>query len=120
MDGIMYHKLKHLFSPSLVQSLVMLETLKIERCDELEHIATELEIDNNVEPDSGLLHHPPLPKLTSLEIDGHIRFLQKLKDLTIADCKRLKVVFEMDGLLEKEEISQTPLLSNLTSLMLFC
>ncbi|XP_022733499.1 uncharacterized protein LOC111287304 isoform X2 [Durio zibethinus] len=116
MDGFMYHNLKHLFSPSLVQSLVMLEKLKIKHCDELEHIATELEIDTNVESDSGLLHHPPLPKLTSLEIHGHIRFLQKLKDLTIRYCKRLKVVFEMDGLLEKEEISQTPLLSNLTSL----
>ncbi|XP_022739157.1 uncharacterized protein LOC111291626 [Durio zibethinus] len=116
MDGFMYHNLKHLFSPSLVQSLVMLEKLKIELCDELEHIATELEIDNNVESDGGLLHHPPWPKLTSLEIHGHIRSLQKLKDLTIRSCKRLKVVFEMDGLLGKEEISQTPLLSNLTSL----
>ncbi|XP_022735537.1 probable disease resistance protein At4g27220 [Durio zibethinus] len=74
------NKLKYLFSPSLVQSLVMLEQLKIEYCDELEHIATELEIDDNIESDSGLLHPPPLPKLTSLEIHG---------------CPRLQYVFNV-------------------------
>ncbi|XP_022733515.1 putative disease resistance protein At3g14460 isoform X2 [Durio zibethinus] len=74
------NKLKYLFSPSLVQSLVMLEQLKIEYCDELEHIATELEIDDNIESDGGLLHPPPLPKLTSLEIHG---------------CPRLQYVFNV-------------------------
>ncbi|XVF77468.1 hypothetical protein PTKIN_Ptkin14bG0046600 [Pterospermum kingtungense] len=46
-----------------------------------------------------------------------IRFLQKLKDVYIRDCKQLKAVFPMDGHLATEEISQTELLlSNLTSL----
>ncbi|XP_022735545.1 uncharacterized protein LOC111288847 [Durio zibethinus] len=74
------NKLKYLFSPSLVQSLVMLEQLKIEYCDELEHIATELEIDDNIESDGGFLHPPPLPKLTSLEIHS---------------CPRLQYVFNV-------------------------
>ncbi|XP_022739155.1 uncharacterized protein LOC111291624 [Durio zibethinus] len=74
------NKLKYLFSQSLVQSLVMLEQLKIEYCDELEHIATELEIDDNIKSDSGFLHSPPLPKLTSLEIHG---------------CPRLQYVFNV-------------------------
>ncbi|XWS11151.1 hypothetical protein CRYUN_Cryun38cG0059000 [Craigia yunnanensis] len=48
-----------------------------------------------------------------------ISFLLKLKDVVIKDCEQLKVVFQMDGVLEKEEISQTPLFSNLTSLDLW-
>ena len=48
-----------------------------------------------------------------------IRFLQRLKDVIIQHCHRLKVIFHtMDGLLPREEICQTPLLSNLTSLVL--
>ncbi|XVF77804.1 hypothetical protein PTKIN_Ptkin14bG0075900 [Pterospermum kingtungense] len=48
-----------------------------------------------------------------------IRFLQKLKDVYVADCAVLKVVFPIDGYLAKEEISQTQLFSNLTSLDLW-
>ncbi|XP_022735450.1 uncharacterized protein LOC111288713 [Durio zibethinus] len=62
------NRLKYLFSPSLAQNLVMLEQLKIEYCDELECIATELESDDNIESDGGLLHPLLLPKLTYLEI----------------------------------------------------
>ncbi|XVF77538.1 hypothetical protein PTKIN_Ptkin14bG0052900 [Pterospermum kingtungense] len=48
-----------------------------------------------------------------------IGFLQKLKDVCIESCERLKVVFQVEGLLEKgKNISETPLLSNLTSLYL--
>ncbi|XWS08214.1 hypothetical protein CRYUN_Cryun41cG0060500 [Craigia yunnanensis] len=46
-----------------------------------------------------------------------IRFFQKLKDVIIENCERLKVVFQMDRLVEEEEIS-LPLLSNFTSLVL--
>ena len=74
------NRLKYLFSPSLAQSLVLLEQLKVVECNGLEHITTEMEIDGNIESDSGHLHPPLLPKLTSLKI---------------CSCPRLEYVFKI-------------------------
>ena len=100
------HRLKYLFSPSLSQSLVLLEQLKIEYCDGLEHITTELEIDDNIESDGSYLHPPLLPKLTSLQIhfcprlkyvfqipSAHI--LPQLKSVSISNSLQLEHVFNV-------------------------
>ncbi|XP_022735672.1 disease resistance protein At4g27190-like [Durio zibethinus] len=100
------NRLKYLFSPSLAQSLVMLEQLEIECCDELEHVATELESDDNIESHGGLVHPPLLPKLTSLGISYcprleyvfHIPLAQVVPQLTlvsITNCPQLKHVFNV-------------------------
>ncbi|XVE50615.1 hypothetical protein DITRI_Ditri01bG0177500 [Diplodiscus trichospermus] len=91
------NRLKYLFSPSLAQSLVQQQQLKIESCGGLEHIIT-------TEPDGGHLHSPFLPKLTSLEIDrcAMLEYVFKidldkglphLKSLSITDVAQLKQVF---------------------------
>lgn len=99
------NKLKYLFSPSLAQSLVLLEELKIEYCKALEHVITpELEIDGNIESDGGHLHPPFLSKLTSLEINccpsleyvfkiSLAQGLPQLKSVLITDALQLKQVF---------------------------
>ncbi|TYH74849.1 hypothetical protein ES332_D05G432000v1 [Gossypium tomentosum] len=46
------------------------------------------------------------------------RFLQNLKQVIIKYCKELQVIFQMDKLSEKKKC-QTPLLSNLTILVLY-
>ena len=100
------NRLKYLFSPSLSQSLVLLEQLKIEYYDGLEHITTELEIDDNIESDGSYLHPPLLPKLTSLQIhfcprlkyvfqipSAHI--LPQLKSVSISNSLQLEHVFNV-------------------------
>ena len=72
----------HLFTPALAQSLQKLESLKIERCDELEHIIVE----NVEEQVSSENHLQPLcfPELISV----NVRYCNKFKYLfpiTIAD-----------------------------------
>ncbi|KAK4576172.1 hypothetical protein RGQ29_026924 [Quercus rubra] len=79
-------KLTHLFTPALAQSLQKLESLKIERCDELEHIIVE-----NVEE--------------QVSLDSHLQPLcfPKLKRVYVRYCKKLKYLFPMtiaDSLLE--------------------
>ncbi|XWS10273.1 hypothetical protein CRYUN_Cryun39dG0061500 [Craigia yunnanensis] len=90
-------RLKYLFSPSLAQSLVLLEQLSIVCCDGLEHI---------IESDSGHVHLPLLPKLTSLEINrcSSLEYVFKiplaqglphLKSVSISDAPQLKQIFNM-------------------------
>ncbi|KAK9004767.1 hypothetical protein V6N11_042223 [Hibiscus sabdariffa] len=71
------NKLEYLFSPSLIQSLVMLEELSITNCYELKTLITELENnDGETESNSSL----PTPTL----------FSRKLKSLYISGCRKLQ------------------------------
>ncbi|KAK6269684.1 hypothetical protein POUND7_006789 [Theobroma cacao] len=72
------NRLKYLFSPFLAQSLVLLEQLKIDHCNGLQHIITELEFDDEIESED----HPYSP------------LLPKLETLTISDCPKLEYVFQ--------------------------
>ena len=79
-------KLTHLFTPALAQSLQKLKFLKIERCDELEHIIVE-----NVEE--------------QVSSENHLQPLcfPKLERVTVGYCNKLKYLFPMtiaDSLLE--------------------
>ncbi|XVF18483.1 hypothetical protein REPUB_Repub11eG0025500 [Reevesia pubescens] len=65
------HKLKSLFSPSLIPSLRLLEKLKIGKCDNLERVFMELERGN----------------------DQIVLCLPKLEFVEISDCARLEYVF---------------------------
>ncbi|GMJ10048.1 hypothetical protein HRI_004673900 [Hibiscus trionum] len=68
-------KLESLFSLSLIQSLVMLEELRISRCHGLKTLIAELENnDDETESNSSLL----------------TLFLPKLKTLDISDCQKLE------------------------------
>ncbi|XVF77467.1 hypothetical protein PTKIN_Ptkin14bG0046500 [Pterospermum kingtungense] len=102
------NRLKYLFSASIAQSLVLLEQLNIEYCDELEHI-TELEIDDNIELEGGHLHCLLLPKLTSFKI---------------RDCPRLKYVFKITMARVDHALALPSLqhlqLENLINLSWFC
>ncbi|XP_030929844.1 uncharacterized protein LOC115955714 [Quercus lobata] len=75
-------KLTYLFTPALAQSLQKLKFLKIERCDQLEHLIVE-NVEEQVSSES---HLQPLcfPKLERV----NVRYCNKLKYLfpiTIAD-----------------------------------
>ncbi|KAF3949149.1 hypothetical protein CMV_024943 [Castanea mollissima] len=93
-------KLVHLFTPALAQSLQNLKFLKIERCDELEHIIVE-NVEEQVSSES---HLQPLcfPKLNKVDV----RSCNKLKSLfpmTIADSLlelKVLVVKENSQLME--------------------
>lgn len=126
-------ELENLFTMALAESLVHLEVLQICDCDSLEHLIIEEEktvdeIVSNID-DSFVCW----PKLRSLKIIdcgslNHVfsitlapqltdSFLQNLNDVIIRNCKRMKVVFQIDG--KEEEVSAaTPLLSNLANLIL--
>ncbi|OMO49376.1 hypothetical protein COLO4_38572 [Corchorus olitorius] len=69
-------RLKYLFSPSIAQSLVLLEQLYIDHCDALQHIIlTELENDGH--------NHPPLKQVLNVAqgTDCAITVLPQLKHL---------------------------------------
>ncbi|MBA0669510.1 hypothetical protein Goklo_029666, partial [Gossypium klotzschianum] len=98
-------KLKSLFSPSLIQSLVLLEELKIRCCDELKTLFADPEIDGEIEskPSSLPLR---LPKLNTLSIKGCAKLeyvvpitlaqgLPALESLWVSSCGALKQVFGM-------------------------
>ncbi|XVE50310.1 hypothetical protein DITRI_Ditri01bG0151700 [Diplodiscus trichospermus] len=101
------NRLKYLFSPSLAQSLVLLEKLNIEYCDELDHIITTgLEIDDNLESHGRHLHRPFFPRLMSLQIlrcpslesvfEIHLpQGLPYLETLSIIYAPQLKQVFNI-------------------------
>ncbi|MFQ6665386.1 hypothetical protein Gotur_032144, partial [Gossypium turneri] len=98
-------KLKSLFSPSLIQSLVLLEELDIRCCDELKTLFTDPEIDGEIEskPSSLPLR---LPKLKILFIRACAKLeylvpitlaqgLPALVSLSVYGCVELKQVFGM-------------------------
>ena len=93
-------KLTHLFTPALAQSLQKLKSLKIERCDELEHLIVE-NVEEQVSSES---HLQPLcfPKLKRV----HVRYCNKLKYLfpmTVADSLlelKILIVIENSQLME--------------------
>ncbi|XVE68851.1 hypothetical protein DITRI_Ditri09bG0102800 [Diplodiscus trichospermus] len=116
------NRLKYLFSPSLAQSLVQLEQLKIVDCNGLEHIATELEIDDNIESEGGHLHPPIFPKLKTLEISVcpslkyvfHIplaQVLPELKSVLVTESPELEHIFD---------VAKDLHLENLINLSCFC
>ncbi|KAK8648276.1 hypothetical protein V6N13_129034 [Hibiscus sabdariffa] len=107
------NKLESLFSPSLIQSLVMLEQLKIEECDELKALFTESGNDGEIDANCSL------PKLKTLFIRGCSKLecvvpitlaqgLPALESLQVSDCEELKQVFGMgngqDGFEHHSEI----------------
>ncbi|TYI96112.1 hypothetical protein E1A91_D01G047500v1, partial [Gossypium mustelinum] len=98
-------KLKSLFSPSLIQSLVLLEELQIQCCDELKTLFADPEIDGEIEskPSSLPLR---LPKLRTLFIRACAKLeyvvpitlaqgLPALESLLVSWCDELKQVFGM-------------------------
>ncbi|KAB2043769.1 hypothetical protein ES319_D01G041900v1 [Gossypium barbadense] len=98
-------KLKSLFSPSLIQSLVLLEELEIQFCDELKTLFADPEIDGEIEskPSSLPLR---LPKLNTLSIKDCAKLeyvvsitlaqgLPALESLSVSCCDELKQVFGM-------------------------
>ncbi|XP_068487193.1 disease resistance protein SUMM2-like [Phaseolus vulgaris] len=72
--------LTSLFVPSVVQSLVLLEELRISRCSTLRHIIEEVEEGNNV--------------LSSTPSHSYLT-LQKLKILCIEKCNNLEYIFSV-------------------------
>ncbi|KAK5844323.1 hypothetical protein PVK06_000459 [Gossypium arboreum] len=92
-------KLKSLFSSSLIQSLVLLEQLKIECCDELETLFADPENDGEIESKhSSLPLH--LPKLNTLCIkkcskleyvvpQNYIVKAPSLKRMKVKDCSKV-------------------------------
>ncbi|XVF78396.1 hypothetical protein PTKIN_Ptkin14bG0128700 [Pterospermum kingtungense] len=108
-------KLKSLWSPSLIQSLLHLEELQVEGCNELKTVFTELENDggDQTESSSHDLHLLCLPKLITLRIHSCPRLeyvipmtlaqggLPRLETIDVSNCAILKQVFgvakEQDG-----------------------
>ncbi|KAK8312522.1 hypothetical protein V6Z12_D01G047600 [Gossypium hirsutum] len=97
-------KLKSLLSPSLIQSLVLLEQFEIQHCNELETLFADPEIDGEIESKPSSL---PLclPKLNTLSIKGCAKLeyvvpkpsslplrLPKLNTLSIKECAKLEYV----------------------------
>ncbi|XVF77041.1 hypothetical protein PTKIN_Ptkin14bG0008100 [Pterospermum kingtungense] len=109
-------KLKSLFSPSLIQSLLQLEELQIEDCAELKTLFAELESVGETESNSHL-HPLCLPRLTTLNITrcerlGYVlpvtlaQGLPQLEQLQIKDCAELKTFFaELESVGETESNS---------------
>ncbi|XP_040930474.1 uncharacterized protein [Gossypium hirsutum] len=98
-------ELKSLFSPSLIQSLVLLEKLQIRSCDELKTLLAEPENDDEMESKSSSL---PLclPNLKTLYIHHCSKLeyvvpitlaqgLPSLESVSISQCYELKQVFGM-------------------------
>ncbi|KAB2043801.1 hypothetical protein ES319_D01G044000v1 [Gossypium barbadense] len=98
-------KLKSLFSPSLIQSLVLLEELNIGCCDELKTLFADPKIDGEIESKTSSLPLR-LPKLNTLSIKECAKLeyvvpitlaqgLPALESLTVSWCDELKQVFGM-------------------------
>ncbi|KAL4273748.1 hypothetical protein GQ457_13G004770 [Hibiscus cannabinus] len=98
--------LKFLFSLSLVQSLVSLETLEVSRCHGLKQIVTELE-GREVEEEINSHHSVCFPKLRKIHIKkcGGLEYMFRALSLqghqglslSISDCPQLKQVIKVDN-----------------------
>ncbi|KAK6269681.1 hypothetical protein POUND7_006786 [Theobroma cacao] len=126
-------KLKSIFSPYLVQSLLHLETFEISKCEKLEQVfafdkeMADLESLPALESIwKGPTHHVRLQSLKEVTIDGCdklksifspylVQSLLHLETLEISECEKLKQVFAFDK--EMAELEAVPL-SNLRRLEL--
>lgn len=121
-----WRKLKSLFSPSLVQSLVLLEELNIQGCDELVTLFADAEIESKT---SSL--PLSLPKLKTLRIDVCSKLeyvvpitlaqgLPALASLSVSDWDELKQVFGMPNEQDGVQHHGSLLLPSLQDLQLIC
>ncbi|XP_017639828.1 uncharacterized protein LOC108481179 [Gossypium arboreum] len=94
-------KLKSLFSPSLIQSLVLLEQLKIQDCNELETLFNDREIESKT---SSLPLRLPKLKILFIRACSKLEYvvpitlaqgLPALASLSVSSCGALKQVFGM-------------------------
>nr|XP_034903225.1 LOW QUALITY PROTEIN: probable disease resistance protein At4g27220 [Populus alba] len=107
------HKLTFIFTPSLAQSLIHLETLQIERCHGLKRLIREKDDEGEIIPES-----LGFPKLKKLSIRGchYLEYvfpvsvspsLQNLEEMEIREANNLKQVFysgEGDDIIVKSKI----------------
>ncbi|XVF79134.1 hypothetical protein PTKIN_Ptkin14bG0195400 [Pterospermum kingtungense] len=117
-------KLKSLFSPVLIQSLLQLEELQIRSCNELKTLFAELENDDGETESSSHLHPLCLPRLITLCISNCTTLqyvlpitlaqgLPQLEKLEIKSCSELKTVFaELES--EHDEVSLSPQLKQVS------
>ncbi|KAK1582962.1 hypothetical protein Q3G72_019812 [Acer saccharum] len=122
------NKLRYLFTLSLARSLLRLEQLMVYECDSLEHIV-EIEAEENVGGGGGNdVMFPKLRKLQLRELKNFINFysensslnlrtakeqlrslnlwrhgLQNLEELMIGGCRRVQVLFQLEGV--EQELS---------------
>uniref|UniRef100_A0A7N2M911 Disease resistance protein n=1 Tax=Quercus lobata TaxID=97700 RepID=A0A7N2M911_QUELO len=116
LEVIRCKKLTHLFTPALAQSLQKLKFLKIERCDELEHLIVE-----NAEEQVLLESHPqPLcflePNVVKVVVEScnklkylfhvdhwnPVSIFLRLEELELKNCGGLQEVFNFEGFLTRE------------------
>ncbi|TYH86527.1 hypothetical protein ES332_D01G049400v1 [Gossypium tomentosum] len=123
-------KLKSLFSPSLVQSLVLLEELNIGCCDELKTLFADPKIDGEIESKTSSLPLR-LPKLNTLSIKECAKLeyvvpitlaqgLPALESLWASSCGALKQVFGMPNEQDGVQHHGSLLLPSLQDLQLIC
>ncbi|KAL2534949.1 NB-ARC domain-containing protein [Abeliophyllum distichum] len=130
--------LRYLFSPSMANSLVALETLRVESCDTMEGIiGSEYETSED-----GMIEFPnlkdlmlivkssffetlfkqvKLPNLEKLNIGGldrtvkmlyegtQIRSLHKLRHMSVEQCDNMSILFDFEGLTVTEDLEESVL-----------
>ena len=125
-------KLTHLFTPALAQSLQKLKFLKIERCDELEHLIVE----NAEEQVLSESHPQPLCFLKPNVVKVGVKSCNKLKylfhvdhwnpvsifltleELELKNCGGLQEVFNFEGFLTREGEQQDEFFPRLRKMFL--
>uniref|UniRef100_A0A6N2LIS6 Uncharacterized protein n=1 Tax=Salix viminalis TaxID=40686 RepID=A0A6N2LIS6_SALVM len=125
------HKLTHVFTDSMVASLVQLQFLRISDCEELEQIIAK---DNDDEKDQILsgsdLQSLCFPNLCKVEIDGCNKLrslfpvamasgLPKLESLDVQDSSQLLGVFGQDDDASPVNVEKQMVLPNLSFLRLY-
>ncbi|KAL2464581.1 putative disease resistance protein [Forsythia ovata] len=130
--------LRYLFSPSMANSLVALETLRVESCDTMEGIiGSEYETseDDTIEfPNlkdlmlivkssffETLFKQVKLPNLEKLNIGGldrtvkmlyegmQIRSLHKLRHMSVEQCDNMSILFDFEGLTVTKDLEESEL-----------
>ncbi|KAK1581535.1 hypothetical protein Q3G72_006858 [Acer saccharum] len=113
------NKLRYLFTLSLARSLLQLEQLTVKNCGSLEHIVEIKEAEENVGGGGGNdVMFPRLRKLQLERLENFINFysensslnlrtakeqLQNLEELKISECRRVQVLFQLEGI--EQELS---------------